>query len=76
MIGFPSEPTAIELAAPASAVLTPSSTTVDVNEVQERVWSALTARYNLDDATDEQLDRMRKVLVFPTYAAAAAQASA
>ncbi len=35
--------------------------TVDVDEVQERVWSALTARYYLDDATDEQLGRMRKV---------------
>jgi hypothetical protein len=36
--------------------------TVDVDEVQERVWSALTARYYLDDATDEQVGRLRKVL--------------
>lgn len=34
---------------------------VDVNEVQERVWSTLAARYYLDDATDEQLSRLRKV---------------
>ncbi len=35
---------------------------VDVDEVQERVWSTLAARYYLDDATDEQLSRMRKVM--------------
>lgn len=34
---------------------------VDVDEVQERVWSTLAARYYLDDATDEQLNRLRKV---------------
>ena len=34
---------------------------VEINEVQEQVWSFLSARYYLDDATDEQLDRLRKV---------------
>ena len=34
---------------------------VDVDEVQERVWSTLAARYYLDDATDEQLGRLRKM---------------
>jgi hypothetical protein len=34
---------------------------VEINEVQEQVWSVLSARYYLDDATDEQLDRLRKV---------------
>lgn len=34
---------------------------VGVDEVQESVWFALAARYYLDEATGEQLDRLRKV---------------
>jgi hypothetical protein len=34
---------------------------VEINDAQEEVWSILSARYYLDDATDEQLDRLRKV---------------
>jgi len=34
---------------------------VDIDEAQEQVWSALSARYYLDDATDEQVQRLRKV---------------
>ncbi|WP_229072231.1 plasmid pRiA4b ORF-3 family protein [Actinoplanes sp. DH11] len=33
---------------------------VRVDEAQERVWSALAARYYLDEATTEQLSRLRK----------------
>jgi hypothetical protein len=35
--------------------------TVNADSVQERVWSALTARYYLDDATDEQVRHLRKI---------------
>jgi len=34
---------------------------LDIDEAQEQVWSALSARYYLDDATDEQVQRLRKV---------------
>jgi len=34
---------------------------VEINEVREQVWSVLSTRYYLDDATDEQLGRLRKV---------------
>lgn len=34
---------------------------VDVDKVQERVWSTLAAHYYLDDATDEQVSSLRKV---------------